>query len=329
MIRIKDIEPNIFYLLLQFIDQARIEIEEYFVIDLLAAAHKYSLHDLEEGCLRYIGANICIDTVLSFYQTSLLYEKSFLSEKCLYWIQRRAEEVLKSESLLDTSEEVLYKIVQMNRLSIDEGELFRALLRWGEHHATIRNVPLKDVMEPLIKNIRFPIIDGETLITVVKNSKVVPVEMYIEALEYHASPNHLLDIGHIRFQRREMPLNKEEWVWKDIGGNGFEISNFGKTVLSINPKRFLGAIISKTLSMSSSYQWHLKIDEFNDWCGVGIVTGEASLNCSFSSKTKHFWICSSSGYTWPSGEKDGIKFGEGDVITLALKNKRKRSKDKT
>jgi len=96
--------------------------------------------------------------------------KGAQKEACLQWIDRQAKKVFESKAPLSFSKETLQSLLKRDSLSIKEGELFDAILRWGKAKSK-QDSPdaLKDTLKDLVELVRFPIMSTQDIAV-----KVVP-----------------------------------------------------------------------------------------------------------------------------------------------------------
>jgi len=106
-------------------------------------------------------------------------------------LEKNAHEVIKTKSFLILSEDVLIMILQNNKSVFDEIEAFNACITWAKHQQDEKKV--KDDIPTILKNIsphvRYPLMTPKELIKFVRPTKVAPIDLYTQAVEYHAYPD--------------------------------------------------------------------------------------------------------------------------------------------
>lgn len=95
----------------------------------------------------------------------------------------------------------MIEVLQSNKLCVEELDLFNAVINWARHKANQENKTLQEVCSKVLQHIRYPQISGQDLIKVVKPTGLAPVELYLQAIEYHATPN-LVNTNSIQFKER-------------------------------------------------------------------------------------------------------------------------------
>jgi len=101
----------------------------------------------------------------------------------------------------------------------------------------------------LLSYIRFPLISAKFLATVVKPSKLLPVESYLQALEYQTVPDIFTSdtLKEKQFQPRKASILKSKWVWVITPfGMGGTLSDDKMTVSSVDNSNIHSSIALET-----------------------------------------------------------------------------------
>lgn len=96
----------------------------------------------------------------------------------------------------------MIQILSSDKLCIDEIDLLKGLLKWGEHKAKESNKSIEQVLQNTIPLIRFGLISGKDLYNFVKPLKFVPKELYLKAMEFNGKPSHFKDENSPQFKSR-------------------------------------------------------------------------------------------------------------------------------
>lgn len=152
-IKITDIEPEIFQLLLNYIYTDRVEIssiEEAF--ELLYASKKYLLEPLSEMCIAYIAANISIENV-----TTILNYPDFMQDKKLISASiklfcEHASYLLQGNQMLSLP--CLKTILDCDEMNIGEKDLIKYVFDWTIQYCEQQGIPqsFMNRRDVLIKN---------------------------------------------------------------------------------------------------------------------------------------------------------------------------------
>ena len=133
-IRVPNIEHEIFLTLMQYIYTGRAEITPDNAIDLLGVANQYNLVSLLSACGKCIQDSLDASNVCSIMVQSSGYSEIF--QLCMRFVEENSTEVFSSPGVEDLTSEVLAEILLSDNLAINEIDLFRGVLRWGEHVAS-------------------------------------------------------------------------------------------------------------------------------------------------------------------------------------------------
>ncbi|XP_054290396.1 BTB/POZ domain-containing protein 6-like [Macrosteles quadrilineatus] len=146
-IEIKDIEPDAFRGMLQYIYSDKVDFESCtHACTVYSAAMKYLLPYLEEYCIKYLRENITANSACELYEFSLFHDITDIKEMCLQVFQDNTSEVLKSAGFLECEFSTVLKIFEQNKLELDtELQLFQGLQDWTEAEAARLGVSVESL----------------------------------------------------------------------------------------------------------------------------------------------------------------------------------------
>ena len=320
-IRVPNIERDVFLTLMAYIYTGRAEITPNNAIDLLGVANQYNLISLLKTCGKCIQDSLDASNVCSIMVQSSGYSDIFLL--CMRFVEENSTEVFSSSGVEDLNSEVLEEILLSDNLAINEIDLFRGVLRWGESRASSsvgaaeEKVSLDEALSSVIRLVRLPLMSAGDLVKIVKPTGVVPTDLYLAAIEYHAAPKELsADTASSAFYRRRIgvgPIFSFSWQPKD----GFEIKSTGfasNAVVRSGIDNWKGIFGSHALCVNGRKAYfEIVVDSINS-DKSGMVIGLARLNDKYS----NCWGYGGSGYSYPSQSRASQgrqhEFHEGDVI---------------
>lgn len=162
-IPIKDVQPEAFKALLEYIYTDRVELGSFeLACELCYCAKKYMLPSLVEECTKYLWSDLSPKKACRAYEFAKLFEEPVLMEKCLQIICTRTDEVLKESSWEDVELGTLLTVLDQDDLHINsEIDLFVALERWAKTESSRRSLDptigksLKSVIGSALSKIRF------------------------------------------------------------------------------------------------------------------------------------------------------------------------------
>jgi len=120
------------------------------------------------------------------------------------------------------------QLLKSDKLNIEEIDLFKAVIRWGNHRRRDITVttPLKEIVQNLIPLIRFPLISGPDLVNIVRPCNVVDDIPYLDALEFVNSPDLIpKNLRDFRYKPRNLEEDEEGGSGKKFGWVGYRTVN--------------------------------------------------------------------------------------------------------
>jgi len=177
--------------LLKFIYTGALDINRKYVLYLLYCSKLYSVSPLQRRCIEL--AEFTKEDVLEMFPSVLDLGEDDLLKKCKLIIDQYTNYILTSNGALDINKDILLEIISSSSLQITEVVLFEFVIRWIEYHKAS-----PEMISEIISYIRFPLIQPRHLIEIVKPYPIVPLSIYVEALEYHYCPDKF-DKKHDRF----------------------------------------------------------------------------------------------------------------------------------
>ncbi|KAL3105189.1 hypothetical protein niasHT_028861 [Heterodera trifolii] len=207
-IEIPDVDIEAFKTMLSFIytdDLSGVNGDN--AIDVLYAAKKYNLPTLAKACvgipiakldnvfIAFAKARLLAETVQN-KQTSL---KLFIfpsfhdfAGRCLAYIDRNAETLIKSVTFLQIDQKLLCEILGRDQLAVTkEIAIWDAALRWADEQCVQNGrecfgVHRREMLGPALYKIRFPIIHKDCLTSIVSSGVLTSAEL-VSVLLYHSS----------------------------------------------------------------------------------------------------------------------------------------------
>ena len=96
-VEINDIAPDIFEALLRFVYTARVDLTEIDVRDLLAAAHKYLLSQLELECQNYLSERLTTENCVEMLALADLHDCVYLKRSVLHFFRVYRDVIMQSD----------------------------------------------------------------------------------------------------------------------------------------------------------------------------------------------------------------------------------------
>lgn len=190
-VRLEETHPEAFSMLLRYMYTGRAtlsEAREETLLDFLGLAHRYDLQPLEASICEFLRTLLSTRNVCMVFDVASLYCLSGLAEACCAYMDRHANDVLKSDGFLTLSKSALLTVAKRDSFAASEREIFQALCRWCNQNGD--GPEAKEVMSA----VRLPLMTLSEMLNVVRPTGLL-------------SPDDLLDAIQTRSESRDMDLN--------------------------------------------------------------------------------------------------------------------------
>lgn len=153
---------EIVYFRFLYCEEADIDLNN--VISVLQAAKKYSVQALIDKCMYVLKRGMVPENVCTVLECADKNDDDQLWWKCFDFIKDNTTEVFKSDSLVDLCSQCLGDILRENEFSMQEEDIFEAVLRYGNKQCEItgtENTPfdIRNVLGDCLDHVRFPLMD--------------------------------------------------------------------------------------------------------------------------------------------------------------------------
>jgi len=283
--------------MLQCIYTDDVDVSPSNIQTLISVADKYQVDKLKVRCGEFMTGDINKENVLDLFQIAptMLGDEDF----GMKFIEENTEDVLASDKLLNLTKARLGKILQSDKLSIEEAELFKHLLRWGKSELKKtegkENVTLKSVLDDLIKYIRFPIMPVSMLATVVAPTGLIDQKDLVGLFSYCSVPDPSLRKGMSDpgFPTTEREGSQKDFVW-DLKkkGRSVTLSNNNLTGQMSGSSWQGGLLMGNREFKTGDQYWEIKVD-----AGYEVMVGVAhpsiapeNMNSVYSNNPSQVWF---------------------------------------
>lgn len=208
--------------------------------NVLKLADKLSLVSLRKVCFEFIvktlNKNTVLDVMIKAQSKGYEFDATDLLERCVTYVEKKAYDIIKTESFLRLNEEVIILMLKNTNTCVDEFEMFNSCLKWANYQKEQGD---KREVSEILKNIgewiRYPQLTGIELVKNVKPSGICPSNLYKEALEYIAKPENasVEQLKKLQFQSRYALFkgttildNKGSWIlrnWLPYSKKGWQL----------------------------------------------------------------------------------------------------------
>ena len=161
--------PLSFMSIMRYVYTQEIIVIEDHLVETIILAMKYGLSGFMEDVIskQYLTEDFLKDNVCSLLQ--LAHEQNCTKEiwhQAATYFDKHAEELIRKDSFLNLSVEVITSLIQRTGLSVNELSLFYSTVLWAgkrcdEEGLEASDENLRSKMEPFIHYIRFPLMTGD------------------------------------------------------------------------------------------------------------------------------------------------------------------------
>jgi len=187
-------------------------------------------------------------------------------EQCWELIDKEIEDFLENPENLSMDNQILDDLLARNTLECREIDLFRFLVKWGKKRedSYTKNLlelehlySLKDIVEPYLHHIRFPLMNFKELIREVRPLGLIEDSEYIQSLEFNGDKEFILsqesNESQILFQKRKC---KEDYF---LSGPNYTLSKDNTVVTKSSSNSWDATCIGSLLIKRGIHKWSLKI----------------------------------------------------------------------
>lgn len=173
---ITDISINVFRKFITYLytdNGINLSIEtDDFIADLMYAAHKYEIIQLENIIGEFISNKINTTNVLCYYKIYHFYNNSIIVRKCMNMISSNTLKVIDCDEFKTLPIELVKNILQLNRFSVSEYVLFKGVLEWAAKQCKIMNLQINSTYKRKVlmgahRLIRFPTMQPQEFFNII------------------------------------------------------------------------------------------------------------------------------------------------------------------
>eukprot|EP01080_Neovahlkampfia_damariscottae_P003984 gene3984-7240_t len=160
----------------------------------LKCADFYEAKGLRAACFEFMVKSLTTENVLGVLQKAqnkgYEFDATDLIKRCVIFIEKKAGKVMKSKQFLDLSSDIIILILQNSNSCVDELDAWNSCLAWGRHQQQLRsNEKLDEILKDVLQHIRYTLIEPRDLVRYVRPTNLAPLDLYAQAIEYHACPS--------------------------------------------------------------------------------------------------------------------------------------------
>ena len=161
------------------------------VMHVLYLANKYMVPSLAEKCSEYLRENLSAANVFSILPHAQKFEDKDLEDRCWEVIDENTEEAVTSDDFVTLERSLVESVVNRERLTIKEVNLFKAVDRWATKESERQGITAdgeskrRIIGEHIVKATRFPLMSEKEFVSVVFDSRILNFGEISELMKYY------------------------------------------------------------------------------------------------------------------------------------------------
>jgi len=159
----------------------------------LKCSDHFGVTELRKSCFEFMVKKLNKNTVLEMMgkaqRNEFEFDSADLIKRCVIFMEKKAHEIIKTPGFLDLSENVIILMLKNTNTCADELDLVKAIMKWAEHQKKNTGKDVKELLKNIARHIRYPLLSPQELVKEVKPLGIIPQDLYLQAVEFHAFPN--------------------------------------------------------------------------------------------------------------------------------------------
>jgi len=158
-------------------------IAERHEVDLFTLADQFQIIELKRVCEEHVAVGVSLKSVLLLLCSAKNHTAEQLMGKCVEFFKKNAGDIFEQEGFLQLPGDVFVDLLKTD-FRLPETKVFNAAVRWGEYQVKKSGGTrtLKQVLNEVIRHVRFVSIKKDFLRKVVLPLDVLPKEILIDVL---------------------------------------------------------------------------------------------------------------------------------------------------
>ena len=194
----------------RYIYTDNVEIKPELAMPILYASKKYLLPGLTQVCVEYLEKQLSGENACILYDHSLLFDEPKLTERSLLMIKNKTKECLESSSMNYVRQSTLSKILDSDRLSTPEVDVFTACETWARYQVEqsgqeVTGEAMREVLGDCVFKIRYPNMKFKEFGTTVSPKGILLAEEELLMFRYFASEIEMSLPQNISSKNRYLP----------------------------------------------------------------------------------------------------------------------------
>ncbi|XP_071156170.1 BTB/POZ domain-containing protein 6-like [Mytilus edulis] len=188
-ILVEDISKDIFEMMLKYIYTNMTKITNANSVGLLQAAMKYQIQGLADLCVAHMERSLNRNNVCKILDEAVNFEIPSLKTSALYFLSNFTREVFKTEGFLSLSYTSLDLILDLDKLSTSEIEVFKAVVLWADEQCKKNNIPdegenKRNILGDMFYKLRIPAMTLRQYSNIVVTSELLTEQEQLQLFKY-------------------------------------------------------------------------------------------------------------------------------------------------
>ncbi|NXJ73649.1 BTBDJ protein, partial [Trogon melanurus] len=184
-----NVQPEVFLAVIEFLYTNSVTLNSHIALEVLTSSVEYGLQDLCKLCVKFIKDTLSVEQVCEALQAAVTYGQADLQQHCLAFIEDSTTAVMRTRGFHELADVVLARVLQSDRLTVDELELVQAVREWAHVSSAVLERPVPEVAALPVQELRLPLLAPNELATLESHNQrdlLIPLESIAAAWRSHA-----------------------------------------------------------------------------------------------------------------------------------------------
>ncbi|XP_065183093.1 BTB/POZ domain-containing protein 9-like [Sycon ciliatum] len=195
-VELKETPSEAFSHLLCYVYEGQIQLSSLSsqtLLELVALANQFNLPPLQTAVCDYLVSNLTVSNACSTLDMAIFFGLKHVRESCSAYIDRNAENILKTSGLFQLSKEALVEMLQRDSFFAPEIDIFKAVAEWckANSESALPSVEVSEksassctgCYEDVLGHVRLPLISISDLFGAVRASKLFSDTFLLDSIE--------------------------------------------------------------------------------------------------------------------------------------------------
>lgn len=198
-IRMPHAHPEIFRQFISYVYTGKIILQDGGIFEMLGLAQEMGVEELWRNCEEHVSVTLSPNNACTLLSAAIDAQErmhcgkgactSFI-EKCFAFIGENAAETVKTNAFCNLPKDAVIKLISSDYLSLEEEEVWRAVLKWAKYQAGVTQTTQHWTEEErarvcqhlagVINHVRLLLIDSQVFAEEVEPTGAVPIELSLE-----------------------------------------------------------------------------------------------------------------------------------------------------